>query len=370
MSANEAIVLKAAFDDWKKRTAGIPVDPWLYFSVEQFVKPFSFSDEEILHGITDGGDDGGADAIFFIANEGLLVKDADDLDPKLVNKLRLIFFQVKTSGGFKHTQIERFISLASHFFDLSQDAKIFAQIYNEKVIDVMDTFKRTYVKVAGNSELTIEYFYVTQDDATTDPHSETSAKEVKKQTLALMSKAHCFFRFAGASAIWEEVQKRPPKTRMLTWLGTPMSSVEGVVGLVRLSDYKEFLQDAPGVLAERIFESNVRGYQQDATVNEEIRASLEKKGKANFWLLNNGVTIIAAKATPTGHLRVSIEDAQIVNGLQTSREIFNFHNSGKMQPDEDRSLLVRVIETSDPEVSDLVIRATNSQNRMAAARCA
>ncbi len=55
-----------------------------------------------------------------------------------------------------------------------------------------------------------------------------------------------------------------------------------------------------------------------------------------------------------------------MNGLQTSREIFAYFS--EHQPHiEERSILVKVIETADPVVSDAVIKATNSQNKMPAA---
>lgn len=146
-----------------------------------------------------------------------------------------------------------------------------------------------------------------------------------------------------------------------------MATVEGYVGLTKLKCFCEFIQDEPGILAERIFESNVRGYQADTTVNRKIQETLkDANANVNFWLLNNGVTIISPLAAPAGHLRLSIDDPQIVNGLQTSREIFSYF-TGKdyVGPENDeRTLLVRVIQTADPVIQDMVIRATNSQNRM------
>jgi hypothetical protein len=79
--------------------------------------------------------------------------------------------------------------------------------------------------------------------------------------------------------------------------------------------------------------------------------------------LNNGITILASKANNAGHLRLSLEDPQIVNGLQTSREVFSYFTDKKPSAEE-RAILIRVIETQDAEVRDFVIKATNSQNRM------
>jgi len=118
------------------------------------------------------------------------------------------------------------------------------------------------------------------------------------------------------------------------------------------------------MLAEQIFESNVRGYQRDVAVNQQIQSSLKSDHQGvDFWLLNNGITIITANATSAGYLRATVQDPQVVNGLQTSREIFNYFAAAP-QPNDNRLVLVRVIETKDVGVQDQIIRATNSQNKM------
>ncbi len=120
MSKNDAIVLKAHFEDWRaQRAADLQgVDP--YYCVEQFVKPYMLDDEEIESGLTDGGNDGGTDAIYFIVNQRQLVAEDTELDLKGVSLILLIFIQVKQSGGFKPTEIEKFIETTDDFFDLSK----------------------------------------------------------------------------------------------------------------------------------------------------------------------------------------------------------------------------------------------------------
>src|SRR5262249_29295881 len=124
------------------------------------------------------------------------------------------------------------------------------------------------------------------------------------------------------------------------------------------------LEDDSGRLAERIFESNVRGFVLDSGVNDEIAESIRRPtAEPNFWQLNNGVTMIAAKTAPA-HLMLTVDDPQIVNGLQTSRVIFDTLNKNA---EDDRTVLVRVIETTDQKTQDRIIKATNSQNKMQAA---
>lgn len=368
MATNDAIVLKANFEDWKQRVTDLKgIQPWLYYGVEQFVKPYALDDEEIRYGITDSGNDGGADAIYFLVNQRQPVKEDTVLEPKNVSKVRLIIFQSKQSGGFKPTEIEKWIELTGDFLDLSKPADSFGARYNANVVRMMRLWKEAYIKLSGAfPEISIDYYYITGDDAVLDDYARDSGERVKQAALKHV-KAKCEVHFIGAQQLWEQVQRRPPKARTLIWAETPMQTVEGFVGLARLRDFFGFIQDENGVLAERIFESNVRGYQMDAGVNQQIRESLENvQAKGNFWLLNNGVTIISPNATPAGHLNLSIQDPQIVNGLQTSREIFAHFTAGKGKDDvtDKRTVLVRVIQTAEPDLQDMVIRATNSQNRM------
>jgi hypothetical protein len=81
--------------------------------------------------------------------------------------------------------------------------------------------------------------------------------------------------------------------------------------------------------------------------------------------LNNGITIIATSGTIVGKT-ISLEEPQIVNGLQTSTEIYNYFNDNNSTFDN-RSILVRIIVTSDSASRDKIIKATNSQTAISAA---
>lgn len=230
----------------------------------------------------------------------------------------------------------------------------------------MKLFQNTYLKISGNqARVDVDFYYLTGSDVSPDDYAKDSTQRVKTEVESRLSGSVCTYHFAAAPEIWEEVQKRAPKDKMLNWASTPMETIGGYVGLVTLHKFYEFLQDQPQVLAERIFESNVRGYQGASTVNTEIKQSLENsENGVNFWLLNNGITIIATNTTRAGYPYLNIQDPQIVNGLQTSREIFNYCNSADRSNDL-RCVLIRVVRITDSAIQDLVIKATNSQNQMA-----
>jgi hypothetical protein len=68
---------------------------------------------------------------------------------------------------------------------------------------------------------------------------------------------------------------------------------------------------------------------------------------------------VASQATQSAKT-LTIEDPQIVNGLQTSTEIFN-HFSVSGDSADQRTVLVRVVVPTKAESRDRIIKATNSQ---------
>jgi hypothetical protein len=171
MSKNDEIVLQANFNQWRTEQSGglDGYSPWLYYCVQQFVKPFMPDDEEIRDGITDGGNDGGADAIYIVANQRQILSDTATIDEKSVSKVRVIFIQVKESGGFKPTEIEKSIQLTKDFFDLSTAANSYGTRYNDDVVRVMSIWKEARIKIApAFAEYTIDYYYITGADVVPD----------------------------------------------------------------------------------------------------------------------------------------------------------------------------------------------------------
>lgn len=372
MSKNDVLMLKGNFEEWKSRASDLK-NPWLYYCIEQFIKPYTLDDEEIRSGITEGGGDGGADAIYFLVNQGQLVKEDTELPPKSVSKIRLLIIQTKSSGGFKPPDIEKWVQLMGDFLDLSKDADSYGTRYNKQIVSLMKIWKREYFRLSGTfpEKIDVDFYYITPDDAVPDDYAKDAGERVKK-TVTDLIKASPNMHFIGAAELWKQIQLRPPKSKKLTWSAQPMQTNEGYVGLVKLPDFYTFLEleDNAGILNERIFESNVRGFQASSNVNEQIREELEKPHeKGNFWLLNNGITIICSQASGSP-MHLVIEDPQIVNGLQTSRLIFSYF--AKNMPlflksemeKEKRTVLVRVIETPDSDLQNRIIRATNSQNKM------
>ena len=117
--------------------------------------------------------------------------------------------------------------------------------------------------------------------------------------------------------------------------------------------------NSEGKLQRRIFYENVRDYQgTDNSVNKEISNTIKKEDtRDQFVLLNNGVTVITRVLNSLGGNDYELSDFQIVNGCQTSNEIFNLKDYVR-----DIIVPVKIIYTTDSEIISSIVRATNRQS--------
>ena len=88
------------------------------------------------------------------------------------------------------------------------------------------------------------------------------------------------------------------------------------------------------------------------TLNDEPR-------QKRFGILNNGVTIIAPDVRLSA-FEMYLRDFQIVNGCQTSNVLFRNRDI----VDGDATLVLKIVETSDPSVVDDIVRSTNRQTKV------
>ncbi len=330
------------------------------YSASEILKNYDLTYDDISYGIVGDGGDGGIDSIYTFINGEPLKEDTPVNTNQKKNHIELIIIQSKTSASFKEDAVIKFRESAQDLFNLANNPDDYAARYNAALIDKVKLFRDSYAKLAKTfPKIEIRYFYSTQGD---DVHQNVSGKVPKLQEdiVKMFGGAEFSFEFIGASELLEMTRNVPSTSRVLEVAESPIGTTAGsYLCLVSLSKYYEFISDS-GSLARSIFESNVRDYQGSVVVNTGIRKTLENRESENFWYLNNGVTIITPKAVMAGK-QLTIEDPQIVNGLQTSHEIYQYFSQLENHEGDERAVLVRVICEEDEEARDRIIRATNSQ---------
>jgi hypothetical protein len=362
MSNNDQIILDSVLQQQRQQLAPELSDSEFFevFAAEQALKDYDLSYEEIRSGIVDGGGDGGIDAIYVIANGELVHEDSDLSQLKKGIQLDLIVVQATTSAGFSESRLDKLTGATEELFDLSKPLASFKGVYNEALLRETGIFRDTQQSLASRFPQLRVMYYLASRATDVHPNVKKKADRLQQAVAKLFSNATANVAFLGCSELLQLARRTPSRSFSLQLAENPISSAGqvGFVCLVRLSDFHAFVTDGTA-LQRHIFESNVRDYQGSTEVNQEIRASLAGAGNEDFWWLNNGVTVLASKAVLSGKT-LTIEDPQIVNGLQTSTEIYK-HFSGGGPTGDHRTLLVRVIVPEDPTSRDRVIKATNSQ---------
>lgn len=292
------------------------------YSASEILKDYDLTYDDILYGIVGDGGDGGIDSIYTFVNGEPLKEDTVINASQKKNHIELIVIQSKTSASFREDALTKFRESAGDLFNLANNPDDFSARYNTDLIDKVKLFRDSYAKLAKTfPKIEIRYFYVTQGNEV-HPNVRGKVQRLREDITKMFGGAEFSFSFVGASELLQMTRNVPSTTRMLEVAESPIGTTAGsYLCLVSLSKYFEFISDS-GILARSIFESNVRDYQGSVVVNTGIRKTLENKQSENFWYLNNGVTIITPKAIMAGK-QLTIEDPQIVNGLQTSHEIYH-----------------------------------------------
>lgn len=330
------------------------------FCAEQVLKDDDLSYEELTAGIVDGGGDGGIDALYFFVNDALFYEEMEKISQKKKVPLRLVLIQSKISPTFDESAIDKMISSARDLFNLSQDLKNLASVYNQSLLDKILCFRNTFVNLTSKfPEVTLNYVYATKGSEV-HPNVKRKVSGLEEVIKSFFNPVSFDFKFLKAADLLASARKSPSTITSLRLAENPISTgQEGFVCLVTLTEYLAFISDTKGHLRSNLFEGNVRDYQGKNEVNTEIRKTLETPASEDFWWLNNGVSIICSNATLSGKT-LTIADAEIVNGLQSSREIYHALQEKDLSK-ESRYLLVRVLKPQDQESRDRIIKATNSQ---------
>ena len=339
------------------------------FVSEQMLKNYDLSIDEIETGVVDGGDDGGIDAIYVLINGELINIDSDISEFKRNIRIDLYIIQAKASGGFSEIAVDKLISSTNDLLNFSVTIPSLRKHYNSKLIGIVEKFRKAYHSLlTKHPRLYLTYAYASYGD--TDeihPNVEWRKNKLREAATQLLD-CNFEFQFLGAFELLQRFRKVPSTTLDLHLLenatSTTFNENQGYLCLASLISYYNFITE-DGHLRKNIFEANIRDYQGKVEVNEGIKATLEEITSDDFWWLNNGITIIAISGTIVGKT-ISLEEPQIVNGLQTSTEIYNYFNNSHITSDN-RSILVRIIVTSDPASRDKIIKATNSQTAISAA---
>ena len=296
----------------------------------------------------------------------VIVDELDDaqLFTKAQFEAKFFFSQAKTSSKFDLGDFLKFITTVRVFFGTDITAvpkelhKAFAikqHIYERAAkLRKLPTAELSYV-YAGRFELagtqiekqiegeiqsirSIPYLF---SDVTWHVHDGDSIARLYRETKNDVQKDILFQRHVALPAI--------------------RGAAAAYLGVVGCKAYVRMIQKENGEINKGLFFENVRDFLGSANpVNEEIARTIHNNEERDrFAILNNGVTLVAKKVTPSGD-RFELSQFQVVNGCQTSHVLFNNRDTLT----DDMYITVKLIETSDVDLSGKLIATTNSQSQV------
>lgn len=372
MPTNEVILLDNTMQQKKAQIADSLSDSDFFelFGFEQVLKNYDLSYDELLYGKVGAGGDGGIDGFFTFINGELLTEDLDLSGVKKGSTIELYIIQAKRTASFSEAAIDRVNTTVADLFCLENDLADFQTIYNADLIDQATLLRHTYMALAlKHPNLVVQYFYVSKGKTANIHQNVRNRAETLENTIAnYFPGSQVKVTFFGARELLDASRREKSYTLQIKFLESYVSRGENdYVILSSLEDYYGFISDEDGNLRRYVFESNVRDWQGNVEVNKDIGKTLESDDDVDFWWLNNGITVLASKASIVGKT-ITLDDVQIVNGLQTTVSIHNYLKGKTLEPkDRRRSILVRIVVTSDSQKRDRIIKATNFQTAIPAA---
>lgn len=333
-----------------------------YLCIEQILKSFDLSNEEIKAGHTDGRLDGGIDAAYIFVNGIPYDQNNRASLPKSDILIEIHIITCKHENTFREATINTLLATSQELFNFSLDDSQISSRYNSGVMRFRKNLSGLYRSLAIlNPKTRVNVYYATRGDTESvgDTVSER-AKQLESVLLEYFRDSEVLFQFWGAAEILDSHRKTRSMTLEVPIVRDLSEDGSCFVALCKLENYYKFLCDENGNLRRYLMEANIRDYLGENKVNSDIKDTLQKEDGVDFWWLNNGVTILASTATIIAG-RLIAKDIQIINGLQTSQTIYHHFRGGDKRSLE-KSILIKVITSGNKELSDKIIVASNNQS--------
>lgn len=309
-----------------------------------------------------GSGDLGIDGIAVLVNDHVVSSKEDvDFFKKQLRRLdvRFIFIQSKTSAAFDAGEIGNFLFGVRTFFmsktlDNSQLKR--ARELKEYVYDSSIDMDKAPV---------CDLYYATLGKWTSDKHLKSrvdSDTKLLRDTDLFSDVTFTPLDADAIKALYRELKRKVVK-EIAFEKHTILPRIDGVqeayIGVLPAKEYLKLICDENGRLQRSLFYDNVRDFQGNNPVNQEIRETLQDATQRDkFTVLNNGITVVAQSLTKIG-FSFKLIDFQVVNGCQTSHVLYSVRAAA-----ESVQIPIKLIVTTDQEVTNAIIKGTNRQTEV------
>jgi len=331
-------------------------------------QPDAFNvDSGLMDAVCVGGEnDTGIDGLCIKLN-GMLVSSLDEaigiFELRKEAEIEFIFIQSKYKEGFEQKEFVAFINGVEDFLDEEQ-----YQPRNDKVSNqllIKDYLFSDEVTMHWIKNPIVRLYYIVMGEWNESPHVLAAEEKFVNEINAMNMYEDVLIKYVDALAfkrICDDNDNNFKTTLSVEDLFhlPPVNDVENsMIALISAEQLMSLLKTEDGLLRKNLFEDNVRDFQGDTLINNEILNTIEKV-PSNFVLLNNGITIVCQEATQRHRNTVVIKNPQIVNGCQTCSVLFQAAKKGLCL--ENVVVTAKIIGTYSYDIANYIVKGTNRQN--------
>lgn len=340
-------------------------DKFELFSIYSIVSKEYSDSFDVMQLWTGKENDTGIDGVAIMVN-GRIIENKEEIDDLLeMNKyldVTFIFIQSKTSSSFEAKEISNFTYGVSDFFE---DHPRLPR--NEEIRDKAEVMNYLYSKSAAMTKglPLCKLFFITTGIWNDDRNLRARIESGKQDLLQKNLFADVVITPVDSRGIQKYYQstKSAVRKEILFSNKSTLSDIQGVkeayIGTLEFDQFIKLIDDE-GKILNSVFYDNVRAFQGDNPVNNDIRKTIQDGKFDQFPILNNGVTVVAKSITPAAN-RFTLDDYQIVNGCQTSHVLYYMKDTPGI---EKMSIPIRLIVSKDEDIVNDIIRATNNQTQV------
>lgn len=330
-------------------------------------QPDAFNvDDSSLNAVCIGGsNDMGLDGICIKLN-GLLIhtlQDAKDIIEKYNRAdIEFIFIQSKYKEKFDSGEYAKFTNGVidflgeDHFQPHNSDIDTWLEIKNYLLSD--------NVMMCWTHNPDIRLYYIVMGTWENSPHIIAISKKCETDIRAVDLYGEISIQYVDTTVFKRILDENENAfSVVLNVIDTfSLTAVEEVdnssIILCSATELLKLLVSEEGIIRQSLFDDNVRDYQGDTNINQDIFDTI-KDDPFSFVLLNNGITIVCDEIGG-GNRKVTVKNPQVVNGCQTCNVIYQSYKQGLDLSNV--TIIAKVIATQSSEITNHIVKGTNRQN--------
>ncbi len=358
---NKVLFIKSYLEKISKK---FEIDENKAFEVFAVAALLDKSFDEVFDDVIIKNGDRAIDAIFFNEQEGHYVmevfqcKNSDSLKQTELDDLKQIFNAVFIQGRTDIPNTEGIIGKLDEYRSITKKGFLIEHrlnfVFNGDVMDEKNTANNQLFKSYNKSE---DHFFII-DSNELDSKISSIIKQGKKRNEVK-------FTFNAEKS---NISSREPQA-VISYSVLNVKAINFRLSLLELCKLVDLEIKLNG--SERLlFSDNVRGFLDYNKTNQKIRETLENNAFVEYFpLFNNGITMLCSEMKipvlpQAGEYIIPAVNPVIVNGLQTTKVIYNFYMTNIDNPNKLNGIYVniRLYETKDPEIIDKITEATNTQS--------